>query len=338
MSKTSLSSNIKNKALDLGYDLCGITRVDSIEEYASRLDERIESFPESRVLYESLYPLAFPQKDVEWAKSIIVCVRRYGKYNIPEGIDRYIGKAYLVDGRLKYSREYSRKLEFEAYLESLGLKAAYSIVPARLAAVKAGLGHIGNNNFFYTKKYGSWVSIDTWVIDTELEYDHPTSSFHCPEECNKCIDACPTGALNKPFSMNRGKCIAQLTIDQNLTSEDLRTKMETWVYGCDVCQNVCPMNKNKWEEKENFVDLSDVTQYLSLERLCKMDEKTFLEVIKPRFWYIGKDGLWMWKCNALRAMVNSGDKKYHEYIKEAIKEDNKNIRDMAFWACQKLGI
>lgn len=338
MSKTSLSSNIKNKALDLGYDLCGIAKVDSVEEYASRLDERIKSFPESRALYEGLYPLAFPQKDVEWAKSIIVCVRRYGKYNIPEGIDKYIGKAYLVDGRLKYSKEYSRKLEFEAYLESLGFKAAYSIVPARLAAVNAGLGHIGNNNFFYAKKYGSWVSIDTWVIDNELEYDHPARPFHCPEDCNKCIDACPTGALNKPFSMNRGKCIAQLTIDPNLQSEDLRTNMGTWVYGCDVCQNVCPMNKNKWEEKEVFVDLSDVAQYLSLERLWKMDEKTFLEVIQPRFWYIGKDGLWIWKYNALRAMVNSGDKEYHKYIKEARKEGNQNIRNMGIRACQKLGI
>ena len=184
MSNISLSASIKNKALDLGYDLCGFAKVDSMEEYASHLDERIKSFPESRALYESLYPMAFPQKNVEWAKSIIVCVRRYGKYNIPEEIDKYIGKAYLVDGRLKYSKEYSRKLEFETYLNDLGLKTAYSIVPARMAAANAGLGHIGKNNFFYAKKYGSWVFIDTWVIDTEMEYDEPTRSLNCPEDCN----------------------------------------------------------------------------------------------------------------------------------------------------------
>jgi epoxyqueuosine reductase len=338
MSNTSLSSSIKNKALDLGYDLCGIAQVDSMEEYASQLDERIKNFPESRALYESLYPLAFPQENVEWAKSVIVCVRRYGKYNIPEGIDKHIGKAYLVDGRLKYSKEYSQRLEFEAYLDGLGLKTAYSIVPARLAAINAGLGHIGSNNFFYTKKYGSWVFIETWVIDTELEYDQPARSFNCPEGCNKCIDACPTGALNKPFSMNRGKCIAQLTIGPDLKSEELKTKMGTWVYGCDICQNVCPMNKHKWEEKENFVDLSDVIQYISLESLWEMDEKTFLEVIQPRFWYIGQDGLWIWKYNVLRAMANSGDKKYHEYIKEAMRDSNHNIRDLAVWACKKLGL
>jgi epoxyqueuosine reductase len=254
------------------------------------------------------------------------------------GIDKHIGKAYLVDGRLKYSKEYSQRLEFEAYLDGLGLKTAYSIIPARLAAINAGLGHMGSNNFFYTKKFGSWVFIETWVIDAELEYDQPTSSFNCPEGCNKCIDACPTGALNKPFSMNRGKCIAQLTIGPDLKSEELKTKMGTWVYGCDICQNVCPMNKHKWEEKEDFVDLSDVIQYLSLESLWKMDEKTFLEVIQPRFWYIGQDGLWIWKYNVLRAMANSGDKKYHEYIKEALEDRDHNIRNMAIWACQKSGI
>jgi epoxyqueuosine reductase len=334
----NISANIRNKALDLGYDLCGFAKADSMEEYALHLDERIRIFPESRALYESLYSMAFPQQNSEWAKSIIVCVRRYGKYNIPEDIDKHIGKAYLVDGRLNYSKEYSRKLAFETYLNDLGLKANYSIVPARMAAANAGLGRIGKNNFFYTKKYGSWVFIDTWVIDTEMEYDEPTRSLNCPEDCNKCIDACPTGALNKPFSMNRGKCIAQLTIDPNLQSDNLRTNMGTWVYGCDVCQNVCPMNKRKWEEKEDFVDLSDITQYISLESLWKMDEKTFLEVIQPRFWYIGPDGLWIWKCNALRAMANSGEEKYHKYIKEAMKDSDHNVRNMADWACQKLRI
>ena len=338
MSNIILSANIKNKALELGYDSCGITTVDLMEEYASHLDERIRSFPESRVLYESLYPLAFPQKNVEWAKSIIVCVRGYGKYRIPERLDRYIGKAHLVDGRLKHSKEYSQKLEFETYLNALGLKTAYSIVPARLAAVSAGIGRFGKNNFFYTEKYGSWVAIDTWVIDSEIEYDEPIRSLNCPEGCNKCIDSCPTGALNKPLSMNRGKCIAQLTNRPDLQTEELNTKLGTWIYGCDVCQNVCPKNKNKWEEKEDFADLSDVTQYLSLESIWKMDEKTFLEIVQPRFWYIEQNGLWIWKCNALRAMANSGDKKYNKYIKEAVKDPNSNIRNMALWACQKLGV
>ncbi len=96
-------------------------------------------------------------------------------------------------------------------MNALGLKTAYSIVPARLAAVSAGLGRFGKNNFFYTEKYGSGVSIGIWVIGSEIEYDEPIHSLNCPEGCNKYIDSCPTGALNKPLSMNRGRCIAQLT-------------------------------------------------------------------------------------------------------------------------------
>lgn len=338
MGNINLSSRIKEKAREIGYDLCGITSVDQIEEYALHLDERIKNFPESRELYENLYPLAFPQKNVEWAKSIIVCVRRYGKYNIPEELDEYFGKSHLVDGRLKYSAEYSWKLDFEAYLNELGLKNAYAIVPARLAAANAGLGRIGKNNFFYTKEYGSWVSIETWVTDSEMEYDEPARSLNCPEGCNRCIDSCPTGALDKPLSMNRGKCIAQLTNMPNLQTEELRKDMGTWVYGCDICQNVCPKNKNTWEEKEDFIDLSDITPYLSLESIWKMDERTFLDVIQPRFWYIGQDGLWIWKCNALRAMINSRDPKYHSYIKKALENPDQNIRRTALWACQQLGI
>lgn len=338
MSNINLASCIKEKALEIGYDLCGITSVDQIEEYTSHLDERIRNFPESRELYESLYPLAFPQKKYEWAKSIIVCVRRYGNYNIPKELEGYIGKAYLVDGRLKYSKEYSWNLDFEAYLSELGLKNAYANVPARLAAAKAGLGRIGKNNFFYTKEHGSWVFIETWVTDAELAYDEPARSLNCPEGCNKCIDSCPTGALDKSLSMNRGKCIAQLTNGLNSQTEELRKDMGTWVYGCDICQNVCPKNKNTWEEKEDFVDLSDVKPYLSLESIWKMDERTFLDVIQPRFWYIGQDGLWIWKCNALRAMANSGDPKYHSYIKEALENPDPNICKTALWACQQLGI
>ncbi|HIH95060.1 TPA: hypothetical protein HA338_13930 [Methanosarcina acetivorans] len=89
---------------------------------------------------------------------------------------------------------------------------------------------------------------------------------------------------------------------------------------------------------ENFIDLSDIAPYLSLESIWNMDEEIFLNVIQPRFWYIGQDGLRIWKCNALRAMANSGDRKYYEYIKEAVENPDRNIRNTALWACQQLGI
>lgn len=161
----------------------------------------------------------------------------------------------------------------------------------------------------------------------------------CPENCRRCIESCPTKALSEDYSMDCGICIAQLSFySSELPSEEIRDKMGTWVYGCDICQDVCPMNKKKWSEEEDFPGLENIEALLSLEKILTMDENTLLEVLHPRFWYISKDRIWLWKCNAIRAMVNSGDNKYHQLIKAACDDNNDKIRTMALWACKRLGI
>ncbi|HWR60079.1 MAG TPA: 4Fe-4S double cluster binding domain-containing protein, partial [Clostridia bacterium] len=194
-------------------------------------------------------------------------------------------------------------------------------------------------------KFGSWVAIDTWIVDKDMEHDGlPEKTSVCPPDCGKCIAACPTKALSGPHMMDMGKCVAQLSYfstelySTGLIPEELREKMGTWLYGCDICQDVCPMNKNRWEEADSFPGLDELDEFIKLENIVKMDEKTFLDIIQPRFWYIEKDGLWIWKCNALQAMVNSGDAKYHKYIKEACTDGNENVREMAAWACKKLAL
>lgn len=213
-------------------------------------------------------------------------------------------------------------------------------VSARWAAAKAGLGYFRKNNFIYTK-FGSWVWIDTWIVDLEMEYDEEIDNKNgiCPENCNKCIEACPTKALSGDYSMDRGACIAQLSFHSSeLPSEEVREKMGTWVYGCDVCQDVCPINKNKWSEDEEFPELDKITELLSLEQILTMDENTLLNTLYPRFWYISKDRIWLWKCNALRAMANSGDIKYINLVKDYCSDKNENIRNMAIWAYGKLKV
>ena len=144
--------------------------------------------------------------------------------------------------------------------------------------------------------------------------------------------------------MDRGKCVAQLSYysgeiyPNELIPEPLREQMGTWVYGCDICQEVCPRNKSKWSAEGSFPGLDELVELVKLENIVRMNEKTFLDVIQPRFSYIGQDGLWIWKCNALQAMTNSGDTKYHECIREACMDENANVREMAEWACKKLNI
>jgi len=211
MEIASITDDIKRKAYELGYDLCGTIPADSLKEHSMYLDKRIERFPKSRYLYEKLYDLGSPEKKEKWAKSIVVCVRRYNKYNIPPDINKCFGKTYLFDGRLKCSEEYKGAVLFEEYLKNLGLLSFKDFTAAKWAAVKAGLGRFGKNNFLYTK-YGSWVWVDTWTVNMELKYDGPVAEIQaCPENCRKCIDACPTGALCEPFTMDRGICVTQLT-------------------------------------------------------------------------------------------------------------------------------
>jgi epoxyqueuosine reductase len=339
MEKASITDDIKRKAYALGYDLCGIIPVDSLKEYSVCLDKRIERFPKSRHLYEKLYDLGSPEKKEKWAKSIVVCVRRYNKYKIPPELDKYFGKVYLFDGRLTHSEEYKRNVLFEEYLRNLGVAFFRDSTAARLAAVKAGLGQFGKNNFLYTQ-YGSWVWVNTWTVNIELKYDGPVAATQaCPKNCRKCIDACPTRALAEPFAMDRGICVTQLSVfSSGLPSDHLRDQMGTWLYGCDACQDVCPKNRNTWVEEREFPELDSIVGLLTLEKIAEMDEKTFLEMIQPKFWYTEKESIWLWKCNAIRAMANSHDAKYHTYIRQACRESDENVRSMASWACKKLGI
>lgn len=181
--------------------------------------------------------MANPLEKAEWGKSIIVCIRRYNKYRIPQSLEKFFGKLFLFEGKLNYSEEYTRKYLFEQYLKELGMRIYKDGVPARWSAVKAGLGRFRKNNFLYTK-FCSWVYIDTWIVDAEMEYDSESYELPaCPENCRRCIDACPTKALADEYSMDLGICIAQLSFySSELPSKEMIEKMGTWIYGCDVCK------------------------------------------------------------------------------------------------------
>ena len=126
----------------------------------------------------------------------------------------------------------------------------------------------------------------------------------CDEGCNKCINSCPTNALSGEHTMDMGKCITYL-FSKEITDEKLSKQMSKWIYGCDVCQDVCPHNQNKYNEAEEFPLLTEHSELLDLKRIMEMDEETYKNVINPRFWYVGENGLQIWKQNAKRAIENS---------------------------------
>lgn len=340
----SLAEQIKDAALNMGYEKCGIIKISDMLDYEEKLNERIERIPEVKPYYEGFYRFAHLQDTYPWAKSIVVCIRQYGKYYIPDHLKGLIAKYYLVDSRRdENSKDYQDSLKFEAYMQELELKALterkFGITALRWAALKAGLGLVRKNNFFYTES-GSWVYIEAWLIDKELESVETPSLKKCPENCNLCIKSCPTSSLSEPYTMNRSSCVSCLTTWEgwDLPNEKFNKQMGSWVFGCDDCQDACPMNRGRWKAEKEFQGLSELSQHISLEKIIKMDYTFLEEVMQHKFWYIQKTDVWKWKTNAINAMVNDYKEEYREYILYACKDSNAKVREMAEWAIQKLNL
>ena len=333
------TSIIKRKSLELGYLACGIIPANIFDTYVQDLNARVASFPASKELYEPFYQFAHQP---EGAKSIIVCTRRYNDYKLPEELDGLIGKLYLFHCMLPYSAAQRAAAEFEAYLQLHNMRVLTYDAPARMAAVKAGLGTYGYNNFFYDPQHGSYVWIDTWVVDRELEYDTTQGNAllsACSEACLKCVKACPTNALEKPLSMNRGRCLTHLLTHATDTLDaKTREQMGAWLYGCDICQDVCPANQGKFVDTAPFPLLVEYMDYLTPERILEMDEATFDNVFRPRFFAAGTGSLWLWKCNVLRSLVNAKDVQYYDLIRNYITHPDVRVREIALWGCERLGI
>ena len=341
---TLLAEKIKSAALEMGYEKCGIIKISQIDGYEEKLNERIDLIPESKYFYQNLYRFIHLVDTHPWAKSIVICVRRYGKYYIPEHLKGMIAKYYLVDTRKdENSKDFQDSLKFEKYMQDLGIRAEnerkFGFVALRWVALRAGLGIVRKNNFFYTES-GSWLYLEAWLIDKELEAIEVPNVKGCAEGCNLCIKACPSASLSKPYTMNPMACISCITtfMGRDMPNEKYREQIGNWVYGCDVCQDVCPMNKKRWKEAEEFPNLQELSQHISLEKILKMDYSFLEEVMQSKFWYIEKADVWKWKVNAINAMVNDYKEQYREHILYACNDSNSKVREMAQWAIKKLNI
>jgi len=339
------AQTIKDNALRFGFSKCGIISVDSVKGYKERLDARTAAFPQSSLMYYQFAHFADVRQKIPWARSLVVCIHDYGKYKVPESLRGRIGTAYLFDGRKdKRAEAYIAKEELKKFMEGMGMKVGdsdeHGVTSLRYAAEKAGLGKMRRNNFFYTEN-GSWNSIVVLAIDEDLELIEKNNMKECPDDCNKCSKACPTGSLAGPYSMHPMKCVSFVTSIGanlvNLVDNYLSEGIGDWVYGCDACQNICPFNQVRPENAE-FPGVKELADKLSLEQIIDMDNEFFVSVLQPKFWYVRPDSMWVWKVNALNAMKNNYQKKYEKYIKKCLADPNERISDMAKWVCEVLNI
>lgn len=298
----TLAEQIKQLAADVGYVDCGIAPVDDFTEFAGIIDNRCREFPELAQDYQAMRQRAFPGRQNPWARSLVVCIHWYGKYRIPENISQGIGRSYLFDRRYKACPDHALPERMKQGLRHLGLRVRRGGVPDRWAAARAGVARFGRNNFAFSERYGSWINIEPFLVDAVLPHDRPASELVCPESCNRCIATCPTQALRRPLCLRYDRCVAYLTYKAPEPIDPaLWRAMGSWVYGCDQCQLVCPLNAGKWGGYETADWLEAMAPYLTNEALASMDQKTFREIVQPAFWYIPPDGLERWRKNARRA-------------------------------------
>lgn len=335
---------IQEKAYELGYEKCGIIPINKLSGYKEKLNERIERVPDSEKFYQGQQRLVNPLVEFPWAKSVVVMAVPYGKYIIPEEVKGHIGKSYLFDVRIDANtKEYQNSRAIEKYMQELGLRVAtndkFGIVGMRWAALQAGLGTIRRNNFLYTQS-GSWVHLQAWLTDQEMELKEITELPQCPKGCNRCVAACPTKSLSAPYTMSPTDCISFLTTfgGRNLPQQPLSKSFGNCIYGCDICQDVCPMNKGRWKEEEEFPGLSELSSYLTPENILNMNEDFYREKVQPKFFYLSPQELWKWKVDVLCYMSNNYKESYKHYIVEACNNENVKISEMASYTCKELSL
>ncbi len=345
MVKQVSAEEIVSMAKQCGFLDCGIIPVSDMAGYADMLDRRFARFPDQAAYGQKYYDYAYPQRRYPWAQSVIIGVRHYGKYAIPPSLEGVVGKFCLTETDNPESNEYKQTARFNAYLKTQFAQVATDplkgIIAYRWAALKAGLGMIRKNNFLYTEK-GSWVRMEAWLIDQELVHRVQKTLPPCPERCTLCVQACPTHALSEPYMTRRTHCIeyltAKVTSENDFTQNPLADQTNAWLYGCDACQDVCPMNRQKWEGTETFPGLDAFVQDITPERLLSMDYDYLRDVIQPKFGHIGKEECWKWKVNALNYMRTHYNQSYDAFFQRALTDQEAPVREMAKWCLQKLNL
>lgn len=252
MDHKNLKSGIRGKSIELGFDACGFAQAEFLNTEARRLEAWLKENRHGTMnwMENHFEKRVDPTKLVPGAKSVISVIASYhfkenlqhDEGNVPKIAKYARGRDYhkVFKHRLKqlftFIRDTAGEINGRVFVDS-------APVLDKTWAEKSGLGWIGKNSNLLNKAYGSFFLIGEIICDLEFEYDKPVSD-HCGS-CTKCIDACPTDAIYEPWRVDANRCISYLTIElKESIDKRYHENMEDWVFGCDICQDVCPWNNN----------------------------------------------------------------------------------------------
>jgi epoxyqueuosine reductase len=278
-SPSKYANLIKTEAKRLGFMSCGISKAEFLETEAPRLEKWLEQNRHGEMSYmENHFDKRLdPTKLVEGSKSVISLLLNYfpseGQVEDSYKISKYaFGTDYhfVIKDKLKqllnYIQEEIGEVHGRAFVDS-------APVLDKAWAVKSGLGWMGKHSNLLTKQVGSFYFIAELIVDLDLEYDSPVTD-HCGA-CTACIDACPTQAIVEPYVVDGSKCISYFTIElKNELPTPMKGQFEDWMFGCDVCQDVCPWNRFSQSHREPLFDPNP-----TLLQMTKMDWEEITEEV-----------------------------------------------------------
>jgi len=282
----TLKEKITSHALDLGFSYCGIAKAKPLVDEAEWLSAYLERKPAGVFDWlSSTFAMRLdPRQIMADAKSIIVLLLNYYAPAISQDGQRFIiaryayGKDYHIVIREKLDKLVSA-IKTEAGEVRTKTFVDSGPVLEKAWAQHSGAGWIGKNTLLINKSAGSFFFIGILLTNLDLEPDEPEQD-HCGS-CTKCLEACPTGALEKPYMLNPGKCISYWTIEsKDAVPKELKNKFHDRIYGCDICQDACPYNKFAIPNNEPAFVISDEVKKMRKEDWLALTEDEFNRIFR----------------------------------------------------------
>ena len=240
---------IKTKAKELGFDFCGISKADFLEEEAPRLEAWLNKNYHGKMAYMANHfdKRLDPRKLVDGAKSVItVILNYYPPQTLPADTADYKLSKYAYGTDYHFVLKDKLYALMETISEEIGEVNGRVFVDSapvmdKAWAKKSGVGWVGKHTNLINREIGSFFFIAEIICDLELQPDGAIKDY-CGT-CTRCIDACPTDAIVEPYVVDGSKCISYFTIElKEAIPQEVQGKLENWVFGCDICQDVCPWN------------------------------------------------------------------------------------------------
>lgn len=324
---------LKDLKIKLNIDLLRITDGKPSEFLEDRLLERINEDKITEFENKNIEEKLDVNKTFSAYKSVIVIGQSY-KSDYKEKVD--FNKGLL--SKTSWGKDYHYVLEdkMDGLIEEMSkrfggnYKAYVDTGPLvdRNLAYTSGIGYYGKNCSIINEEYGSFIFIGYIITDLYIERDEVLEG-DC-KDCTRCLDYCPTNALESPYKLNPKKCISYLTQTKELIPYELRKSMGAKIYGCDTCQDVCPKNINvKLSTTDEFIP-SKTKGYVDLDEILFMSNKEF----KNKYGHMS--GAWrgknVLKRNAIIAIGNKKDKSYIPILEKLLLEESFIVRESAMWS------